>query len=235
MSWRDGLAALPDLAPSGFALDARRSALVIVDMQYIDAHRDHGLGVMLKQRYPAVWRYYFDRVETVVVPNTQRLLEAYRSAGVRVIFLTIGPVLPDGADMVALRRPAVSDGLAPMLHHQGTFEHGILKELAPRPGELVINKTSRGAFNSTALERTLLNLGIDSLIFAGVTTSACVDTTARDAVDRGFRAAIVEDATAELDQASHEATLFQFAVRWGPIWSTNEAVEAASRVKRAPS
>lgn len=225
MSWRDGLAALPNLSPAGFQLDARKSALFVVDMQYIDAHRDHGLGTMLKAEYPAVWRYYFERVERLVVPNTARLIAASRAAGLRVIYLTIGPVLPDGADMVALRRPAVSEGLAPMLHHQGSFGHGILNELAPAPGELVVNKTSRGAFNSTALERLLLNLGLESLVFAGVTTSACVDTTARDAVDRGFRAVLVEDATAELDEASHEATLFQFAVRWGPVWTTAETLE----------
>ena len=59
----------------------------------------------------------------------------------RVLHVTIGPELPDGADMVALRRPAIAPGLEPMLHGRGTFEHRILEELEPRPGELVVNKT----------------------------------------------------------------------------------------------
>jgi nicotinamidase-related amidase len=120
-----------------------------------------------------------------------------------------------------------------MLYNQGTFEHQILEELAPLEDELVINKTSRGAFNSTAIERTLINLGIDALVVCGVSTSSCVETTARDAADRGFRTVIVEDATAELDEASHEATLRQFAHRWGRVWTTEETLALLQEL-RAP-
>lgn len=142
----------------------------------------------------------------------------------RVIHVTLGPVLPDGADMVRLRQPKTSSGLKSLLHHVGTFEHGILEEVRPIEGEVVLNKTSRGAFNSTAIERLLINFNIDMLIFAGVTTSACVDTTARDAADRGFKSVIIEDATAELDEVSHEAALRQFALRWGRVWTTAETI-----------
>ena len=62
----------------------------------------------------------------------------------------------------------------------------------------------------------LRNLGLETLVVAGVSTSSCVETTARDAADRGFQVVIVEDATAELDEPSHEATLKQWAVRWAP-------------------
>ena len=64
---------------------------------------------------------------------------------------------------------------------------------------------------------SLLNLGVDGLLVAGVSTSSCVETTARDAADRGFKVVIVEDATAEIDEPSHDATLRQFAVRWGRV------------------
>ena len=143
----------------------------------------------------------------------------------------IGPVLGDGADMVGLRRPGTAPGLKPLLHHQGTFEHGILPDVAPIDGELVINKTSRGAFNSTAIERVLRNLGLETLVIAGVSTSSCVETTARDAADRGFQVAIVEDATAELDEPSHEATLRQWAVRWGRVWTTDETLSEVARAR----
>ncbi|HMH58593.1 MAG TPA: isochorismatase family cysteine hydrolase [Galbitalea sp.] len=225
MTWRSDVEALPNFAPATFDIDAARTALVIVDMQYLDAHPDYGLGEQLKESHPDVWRYYTDRLHEFVVPNCARLLTFFRDSGMRVVFVTIGPVLADGMDMLPLRRPRTAPGLQGLLHHQGTFEHEILAELAPVEGELVINKTSRSAFNSTAIERVLLNLGAETLIVAGVTTSSCIDTTARDAADRGFKTVIVEDATAELDEASHEATLRQFAVRWGRVWTTAETLE----------
>jgi biuret amidohydrolase len=224
MSWREDVARLPSLAPVEFSLDRDHTALLIVDMQYVDAHRDHGLGESLRRTHPEVWAYYFAQVEDFVVPNVKRLLEAFRRAQMRVIHLTLGPVLEDGGDMLAVRRGNVTDGIRSMFHHQGTFTAGILEELAPRDGELVINKTSRSAFNSTAIERVLRNLGIESLVVVGVTTSSCVDTTARDAADRGFLVALVEDAMAELDEPSHDAALRQFAVRWGRVWTTDETL-----------
>jgi nicotinamidase-related amidase len=228
MSWREDVAALPQLSPVEFELDPRRTGLLVVDMQYVDAHRDHGLGKSLKQSHPEVWSYYFDRVETLVVPNVARLLAAFRAGGLRVVHLTLGPVLPDGADMVALRRDDRPEAMDALFHHQGTFEHRILEELSPLDGELVINKTSRSAFNSTAIERVLRNLGLDALVVCGVTTSSCVDTTARDAADRGFKTVIVEDAAAELDEPSHDAALRQFAVRWGRVWTTSETLAMLS-------
>lgn len=233
MSWREDVAALPQLSPVAFDIDPRRTALLIVDMQYVDASREHGLGASLKTSHPTLWSTYFDRVEQLVVPNVARLLESFRAGGLRVIHLTLGPVLADGADMVALRRQARADAMDALFHHQGTFEHRILEELAPVDGELVINKTSRSAFNSTAIERVLLNLGIDALVVCGVTTSSCVDTTARDAADRGFKTVIVEDATAEIDEPSHDAALRQFAVRWGRVWTTEETLATLSATAAA--
>jgi nicotinamidase-related amidase len=222
-TWREEADALPNFSPVKFAVDAATTALLLIDMQYLDAHPDFGLGAYLKREFPRVWQYYFDRMRDVVVPNCQELLKLFRAQGMRVVHVTIGPVLEDGMDMVSLRRPTpAADGLQSLLHYVGSFEHGIIPEVAPISGELVINKTSRSAFNSTAIERVLRNLGMQTLIVAGVTTSSCVDTTARDAADRGFQTVVVEDATAEHDQQSHEAALRQFAVRWGRVWTTAE-------------
>jgi nicotinamidase-related amidase len=230
MSWRNDVQGLPNFAPAEFELEAAKTGLLVVDMQYVDAHRDYALGKSLRESHPTVWEYYFTRLEEHVIPNTRRLLDAFRGHGMRVIYLTVGPELPDGADMVALRRPKNAPGLRPMLYHKGTFEHEILEELAPAEGELIINKTSRSAFNSTAIERVLLNLGLDALVVCGVSTSSCVETTARDAADRGFRVVVVEDATAELDEPSHDATLRQFAVRWGRVWTTDETVNVLAEL-----
>lgn len=233
MGWREEAAELPDLSPTAFELTPAGTALVIVDMQYVDAHRDHGLGEALRLSHPDVWDYYFSRIEQLVLPNCAQLLEAFRTYGMRVIHLTLGPVLADGADLPELRRPDTAEGMAPLLHHSGTFTAGILPELMPIDGEPVVNKTSRSAFNSTAIDQLLRNLGVTGLIVAGVSTSSCVETTARDAADRGYRVAIVEEATAELDEPSHDATLRQFAVRWGRVWTMAETMTELKRMNDA--
>jgi nicotinamidase-related amidase len=137
--------------------------------------------------------------------------------------------------MIPLRRPETAPGLVGAFHHAGTFEHGILPEVAPAPGELVLNKSSRSAFTSTGIEHALRNMGIATLVVAGVSTSACVETTGRDAADRGFQVVLVEDATAEYDEASHEATLCQFAVRFGRVWTTDETLEVLRQLREEPA
>ena len=223
-NWRAAVATLPNFAPADF--DPSTTALVIVDMQYVDAHPDYGLGRHLKEHYPAVSEYTTSGASTSSSCRTHGdCWTPARARGIRVVHLTVGPVLADGMDMVKLRRPKQAPGLRSMLYQSGTFEHQILPELAPIEGELVVNKTTRGAFNSTAIERLLLNLGIETIVVCGVSTSSCVETTARAAADRGFKTVIVEDATAELDEPSHEATLRQFAIRWGRVWTTDETLD----------
>ena len=75
--------------------------------------------------------------------------------------------------------------------------------VAPRPGELVLNKTSRGALSSTKLDQILHNLGVNSLAICGLTTAICVAQTARETADRGFRVVMVQDACTELSEETH--------------------------------
>jgi len=220
LNWRDEVAALPKLAPRDFAVTMRDTVLLVVDMQYSDASRDFGWGPALRSTHPEVCDYYFGRIEDLVVPNVKALIEAFRAQNGRIVYLTLGPMLPDGSDLTPNRK-STSGAIQAVDNHFGSPEHAILDELAPREGELVVNKTSRGAFNSTAIDQTLRNFGCKSLIVVGVSTSSCVETTARDSADRGYNTVIVEDATAELDKASHDASLRQFAVRWGRVWDTD--------------
>jgi nicotinamidase-related amidase len=227
--WRQDILDLPDLSPATFEFERESTALVLVDLQYVDAHRDHGWGPMLRERHPRVWSAYFDAVEQRVIPSCRRLLEGFRAAQARVIHVTLAPELPAASDMSSLRRPAPdAGGMTALARHRGSFAAQILPDVAPQAGELVINKTSRGAFNSTALERVLRNMEIRSVVVAGVTASSCVETTARDAADRGFFTVIVEDATAELDEASFQSTMRQFAHRWGRVWTTDQVLRELS-------
>lgn len=190
-----------------FRLDPARVALVVVDMQYASASRHHGLGRFLTERGQEVQgKYRFDRIENVVVPLLRRLLEGFRRRGLRIVYLTVGSELPDYSDLLSHMR-----GLAQAVGNTaGRKEHAILDALAPRPGEPVINKTTMSAFHSSGFERLLRAWGVEQLIFTGVSTNSCVEGTARDAADRGYRCLLVEDGCGAASQRLHEAACENF-------------------------
>ena len=79
----------------------------------------------------------------------------------------------------------------------------IVDEIRPLPGETVIDKTTFSPFTFTGIDGILRTMGVTTLLFAGLSTSQCVETTARDASDRGYHVIHVEDAQADYDEASH--------------------------------
>ncbi len=213
-----------------FEVDWCRAALVVIDMQNYGCNADAGLGPMLAERHPEIAGYYLPRVSGTVVPNTRRLLEGFRGAGRPVVFTRHGPLLADGSDMAARRRRRDLDALAatgrPALWHRGTFEHEVIAELAPAEDELVIDKNTSSALNSTGIEGLLRNMDAETLVLAGMATDMCVETTARDAADRGFNVIVVEDATATFFEHHHRAALSGFARVFGQVWSTAQVLDA---------
>jgi biuret amidohydrolase len=205
----------------GFALDPRMVALVVVDMQYASGSRDHGLGRGLKARgEEALGAYRFDRIERTVVPTIQRLLAFFRDRGLKLVYLTVGSELPDYSDLLPhMRAFAESAG-----NTRGNHEHEILDALAPRPGEAVLNKTTMSAFHSTGFERLVRAWRIEQLVFTGISTNSCVEGTARDAADRGFRCLLVEDGCGAASQALHEATCTNFARLLGRVASSAQVL-----------
>ena len=85
--------------------------------------------------------------------------------------------------------------------------YSILEDLTPVEGETVFRKRSFGAFNSTNFENLLREMDIETLLVTGCVTNYCVETTVRDAADRGFAVAMVDEAIAGFSQESHDATL----------------------------
>ena len=191
----------------GFALDPARVALVVVDMQYASGSRKEGLGRLLaEQGNEAQGAYRFDRIEGAVVPTISRLLEFFRARSLRVIYLTVGSELPDYSDLLPHMH-----GMASLVGNtEGRREHEILDELRPRPGEAVINKTTMSAFHSSGFERLLRSWGMEQLLFTGVSTNSCVEGTARDAADRGYRCLLVEDGCGAASQRLHDASCENF-------------------------
>lgn len=103
---------------------------------------------------------------------------------------------------------------------------GRFEALQPADGELVVEKNTSSAFNSTGIEWLLRNMGIETLVIAGMATEMCVETTARDAADRGFDVIVVEDATATFYEHHHRAALSAFARVFGQVWSTDSVLAA---------
>ena len=150
----------------------------------------------------------------VTIEPVQHLLAAARSLGVRVIHTREGH-RPDLTDLTPFKRQRTeasgaaigSRGPLGRLLVRGEYGHDIIDEVAPWPGEAVIDKPGFGAFYATDLELLLRTGGITHLVLAGVTTDICVHTTLREAIDRGFFCTTVSDACAAGDPGVHTAML----------------------------
>lgn len=227
-AWRARLLEMPEGAAPSFDVAKSRTALVIIDMLYGCAHPDHEIGLYWKKAAPEMGDRYFARVWNVVVPNQQRLLAFFRAAGAPVIHLTVGSESRDGHDLnrLFLHRDEVVRAATGARHStwRGAPSRQILSELAPLEDELVLNKLSKGAFNSTAIDQILRNMGVDGLVLGGVATNACVDTTARDAADRGYKCVLVEDACASPSPDLHDATMLNFQHLFGQVRTTDECL-----------
>ena len=185
------MASIPQALPFAFSFDRETTALIVIDMQR-DFIEPGGFGAALGNDVALL---------KAIVPTTARLIAGFRAAGLPVIH-TRECHLPDLSDCPPAKRlrgkPSLRIGdPGPMGRILIRGEPGaqIIPELAPLPGETVIDKPGKGAFYATDLSAILADLGTKTLVFAGVTTEVCVQTTMREANDRGFDCLLAEDAT----------------------------------------
>ncbi len=196
------------------------SALVIVDMQYASGSRDGALGRRMRAERSNLTDYRFDRIERLVVPNIRRMAPVFRGGGGEVVYITQGSERADCADAAPHMRKFYAD----TGNVAGSREHEILDELRPEPRDWIVNKRSIGAFASTGIDHLLRSLGRQALYVTGISTNMCVETTAREAADRGYAVTLVEDACATTHADLHEGTVRNFARLFGRVRSTDEVL-----------
>jgi len=208
------------------ALKQHHVALMVIDIQFLDAAEGHGVFADAeKSGVPReAQEYYFKRLHHVVLPNVRRLQDAFRDLGLEVIHTRIQSMTKDGRDRsVGHRRLGLH---AP----PGSKEAEFLPEVAPKGDELIINKTASGVFNSTNTEYVLRNMDIDSLYICGVYTNECVSTTVRDACDRGFHTTMINDACATVTPELHNATISTIKDRYARVMITEEVLREIRKV-----
>ena len=222
-SYREAIVNAPKARES---LAHHDTALLCIDMQYLDAAR--GFGVFAdaaKSGIPVEAQdYYFDRVEKTVLPNVRRLQDAFRRNGLEVIHTRIQSLTRDGRD----RGPGHKRlGLhaAP-----GSKEAEFIEQVAPQGDEIVINKTASGVFNATNLEYVLRNMGITGLVVVGVYSNECVSTAIRDACDLGFYVTLIQDGCATVTPTLQSATIQTMKDRYARVLTTAEALAEIDRV-----
>jgi nicotinamidase-related amidase len=211
--------------PFPFRFDPAHAALVIIDMQR-DFIEPGGFGETLGNDV--------SRLEAII-PACRAVLAAWRKAGALVVH-TREAHKPDLSDCPPAKRTRGEPKLrigdhGPMGRILVAGEPGnqIIPALAPVPGEVVLDKPGKGAFYGTPLQALLQERGITHLLFMGVTTEVCVQTSMREANDRGYDSLLLEDCTESYFAAFKTATLEMIHAQGGIVgWTAPSAALLAA-------
>ncbi|MGF1628027.1 MAG: cysteine hydrolase family protein [Kiloniellaceae bacterium] len=170
-----------------FDLRAGRAALLVVDLQRGFCERAISDSLGFGDRSTD---YFWQRVDSLVLPNAKRLIAAARSAGVEVVYTVIEALTLDGRDRGLDHKR--SDFLIP----KGSEGGEVMPRIAPQGDEMVLPKTASGIFSVTNVDYILRNLGVERLVIFGVYSHQCVEAAVRDAADLGYLVTLVADACA---------------------------------------
>ena len=183
-----------------------QTALLFVDVQNFCAHRDGGEFKDLPQaEFRARYGYFFDRIERETLPNMQRLQQAFRDAGMEIMYTVIESLTRDGRDR------SLDYKITGFHVPKGAWDAQVLSHIEPGEDEIVLPKTSSSVFISTHIDYVLRNIGIRQLVISGFITDQCVESAVRDACDLGYLVTLATDACATHSQQRHDNALREIA------------------------
>lgn len=192
---------MPDLM-----LDPKTTALVAIDLQ-------HGVIGLPTAPRPA----------DEVVARTAHIAKALRAQGGAVIFVRVA-TSEDGRDALA----PIADIVPPPAPPRPASWSELTPKLGVKDGDVIVTKRQWGAFYGTDLDLQLRRRGVQTLIVTGIATNVGVESTARDAYERGFQQVFVEDACAALQAEAHKASIAFFG-RMGRVRSTEQVLDALAQ------
>jgi ureidoacrylate peracid hydrolase len=227
------LVSLP-ASPEPLTLKPSETAVIVVDMQ--NAYATEGGYVDIAG---------FDvSGAAAAVAQTKKVLDAARAAGIPVIFFQNGwdkdyleagtPGSPNWHKSNALKTMRARPELAGTLLAKGTWDYAIVDDLVPQPGDLVIPKTRYSGFFNTNIDSILRSRGIRTLVFVGVATNVCVESSLRDAFHLEYFGVVLKDATHHLGPAFiQEASLYNIEKFFGWVSTVADFCGAVSQTPPA--
>lgn len=202
-----------DAKPYPYALPQNKPCLIIIDMQR-DFIEPGGFGHALGNDVSKL---------AVIIPGVKKLLNCFRVLNLPIVHTREchDPRLINCPPAKLIRGNGSlkigDEGPMGRILIDGEPGNEIIPELKPMPGELEMTKPGKGAFFATVLDAHLKRLGVTHLFFAGVTTEVCVQTSMREANDRGYESLLVEDATESYFPEFKQATLDMIVAQGGIV------------------
>ncbi|MEZ5924114.1 MAG: isochorismatase family cysteine hydrolase [Hyphomicrobiaceae bacterium] len=206
----------PDLTP-------KTTALLVIDIQntYLARPDRAALSQDEQRRYDA-WTPFHARMHDQVIPRTAQLLAAFRTAGIECLFARIACHTKDGRDRsLSQKMPGWNNLLLP----KNEAPSQLVPELEPVGDEIVVTKTTDSALTGTNLRLILTNLGIKTVVCAGIFTDQCVSSTVRSLADESFGVVVVEDCCAAGSDELHRKELEIINMIYCQVMSSAELMD----------
>ena len=201
--------------PEDMVIKADETALLVIDIQ--NKYMEVPEAPEEKKR----WAPFFERMNTIVIPNTVKLIETCREKKVDVMFARIACLKEDGLDRsLSQKKPGWNYLLMPKDSEESQF----VSQIVPEGDEIVFTKTTDSAVTGTNLRLVLANMGIKNVIVAGIFTDQCVSSTVRSLADESFNVITVEDCCAAGSQELHEKELEIINMIYCHVASMAEAI-----------
>ncbi len=205
-------------------------ALVIVDMQKYYLESNSAYSEYFNSLYPGSLTYIRDRSYNIIIPNIMKIKKSFKELNLPVIYLRLCGQDYERKDLHRFFKKTYDDGMARgfagVYPVETELSADIIDELKPDPEDIIVDKTTFSPFSSSDIDNILKSMNISTLVLTGLATSQCVETTARDASDRGYNIYQIHDAQADYDEMVHEASLYSSrGVCGGAIYDTDSFLE----------